>query len=196
MIKAACYGAFMKLACLLILFSASFLNFQASSLAAHPALPVSGQDLFSDKKVEVSTSGKSGTVVVFLSAKCPCSNSHVPELNALAKAYPTFSFVAVHSNSDESADLARTYFKNLNLSFPIIQDQDSKLADQFKALKTPHAFVILASGDIVYQGGVSNSADFSKADKRFLRDALQDLVDHKNVRTSQGRTLGCIIKRG
>lgn len=81
-------------------------------------------------------------VVVFLSVTCPCLNSHIPELISLAEAYPDFAFVAVNSNSNETLAPAQDYFKAAKLSFPVIQDQDSKLANQFKALKTPHAFVL------------------------------------------------------
>ena len=169
--------------------------FLHTSIAAPPLLPFSGVDVLSGQKVEVGSGVKKGTVVVFLSTDCPCSNSHIPELAQLAKDYPEFYFVGVHSNANETLETCKVYFKKANLPFPVIQDQESKLANQFKALKTPHAFVIIPSGDIVYQGGVSNRADFSHSDKRFLRDALQDIQDHKSVRTSQGRTLGCIIKR-
>jgi peroxiredoxin len=157
---------------------------------------LSGQDLYTNQAITVKPENKKGMVVVFLSATCPCSNSHIPELIALSKAYPDFEFVAVHSNSNETVESARTYFKKANLPFPILQDDHAKLADRFKALKTPHAFLILPSGETAYQGGVSNSSDFAKASKRFLKDALQDIEDHQNVKVSEGRTLGCAIKRG
>ena len=158
-------------------------------------LPLNGYDLITHQNVFVDSSKKTATVVVFLSALCPCSNSHLPELRKLSENFPEFNFVAIHSNANESLGVSQAYFKKANLSFPVIEDEHSKLANQFKAFKTPHAFVVLANGELAYQGGVSNSVDFPSSSKLFLREALMDLKNHQNVRTSSGRTLGCMIKR-
>lgn len=117
----------------LILFAFIFDQF---SLAA-PILDVSGKSLLSGKSVRFLVNEKKGLVVVFLSAKCPCSNSHVSELNALADSFPEFKFVAIHSNSNEDETSAKTYFESRKLSFTVIEDSKAGLADRFKALKTP-----------------------------------------------------------
>lgn len=151
-------------------------------------------DLLTMKETTVSA-GKRGLVVVFLSAVCPCSNSHLEELSALAKENPEFTFVGVHSNVDESIEKSKTYFEKAKLPFVVLQDEKAKLADQFKALKTPHAFVVTAEGT-VYRGGVSSSKQFDQADRKYLREALEDLREGRPVRTPEGRTLGCVISRG
>ncbi len=162
---------------------------------ASPILNVNGKNLLDGKDVHLTSSQKIGLVVVFLSAKCPCSNSHIAEISTLASQFLDFSFLAVHSNSNEDEQMSKAYFESKKLPFPVIQDSASRLADLFKALKTPHAFVLNSKGDIVYQGGVSSSADFSKADKKYLRDALEDMRANRAVKVSNGRTLGCVIQR-
>jgi peroxiredoxin len=184
----------MKMKAFYALFLGLFLVFQPS-LAAMRLNDVQGFDLVSAHQKKV-LNGKLGTVVIFVSAVCPCSNSHVAELSALQKEYSDFSFVGVHSNSDESAETSAAYFKKLDLGFPIVQDTDQKIADAFKALKTPHAFVLNTKGEIIYKGGVSNSADFTRADEKFLRNALNDVQLGKAVGKPEGRTLGCLIARG
>lgn len=160
------------------------------------ALPLQAPDLFSKKEVTVKAQGKKAVVVAFLSAVCPCSDSHMQELSSLAKEYGDFEFIAVHSNVDEEEGPTKTYFTENKLPFPIVQDTGAKLADQFKALKTPHVFVVAPGGDILYQGGVSSSKDFARADRKYLREALSDLHAGKAVKTPEGRTLGCVISRG
>lgn len=172
-----------------------FLVSWQAAFGAAPPFVVSGHDLFSGKPVSFSTTEQQGLVLVFLSAVCPCSNSHVQELNSLSKAHPEFLFVGIHTNLEEKT-LTQKYFQAVNLPFPILRDQSGKLATELKALKTPHAFVIQAKDKIVYQGGVSSSHDSSKADHHFLRDALEDLKKKQPVRTPFGRTLGCAISRG
>jgi peroxiredoxin len=113
----------------------------------------------------------------------------------LAKDFPDFEFVGIHSNVDEDLETSKTYFEQKKLVFPVIQDRNAQIADQFKAFKTPHAFVLSSEGKILYQGGVTNSAQFSRANKKFLREALEDIRSKKDIRTPEGRTLGCVIAR-
>jgi hypothetical protein len=168
-----------------------------SLTAAALPLPISGKSVISGEQVAVSGSTKKGLVVVFLSAVCPCSNSHLVELKGLKNEFPDFEFVGVHSNADEGKDLTTSYFKTASLPFPVIQDTGAKLADQFKALKTPHVFVVLNDGTFAYQGGVSSSRHFDdKTDRKYLREALSDLSAGRKVKTAEGRTLGCVISRG
>ena len=164
--------------------------------SANPINYITGDLLESGKKTTITSENKKGVVVIFLSAKCPCSNSHLSELKALYKDYKNFNFVGIHSNSDESPETAKTYFTKAQLPFPIIEDKMTTLADQFKASKTPHAFVVSTRGEILYQGGVSNSSDFSKSDRHFLREALENVEAGQVVKTPEGRTLGCSIARG
>ncbi|PIS10906.1 MAG: thioredoxin family protein [Bdellovibrio sp. CG10_big_fil_rev_8_21_14_0_10_47_8] len=155
-------------------------------------------DLIQDKKISLATKSaeKKGLVLVFMSAKCPCSNSHVPELKALAEKYKDFRFVAVHSNSDEDLKSAKSYFQSAQLPFPVLEDSKDLIADELKAYKTPHAFVLGPQGDILYQGGVTSSAIATQADRHYLDEVLEDISQGKKPRLSRGRTLGCVIMRG
>ena len=130
-----------------------------------------------------------------MSAKCPCSDSHVSLIKKLITQYPEFEFYAVHSNLDEDAKSTLEYFKKQNLPLKVIQDSNTKIADAFQAYKTPHAFVVGANREILYQGGVTNSSHADRADRFYLRDALEDLHSSREVRTKEGRTLGCVIMR-
>jgi hypothetical protein len=138
---------------------------------------------------------KEASVILFLSTKCPCSNSHIPHLTELQKKFSSFSFFVVHSNFDETPEQGKEYFSKNHFSFPVLRDQKNFMADQLKALKTPHAFIISKSGDILYQGGVSSSSDAKRAETFYLQEALQDLTEKKNIRRPSTRTLGCALPR-
>ena len=166
-----------------------------ASFAGELPNKVSGPSLASSGTAEVKAGAK-GLVVAFLSARCPCSNSHTGELKSLAKEFPGFSFVGVHANGDEPLDLSQKYFKEAALEFPVIRDGEQKLLQEFRALKTPHAFVVSPAGALLYKGGVSSSSDFARADHKYLREALEDLDQGRVVRTPSSRTLGCVIARG
>lgn len=170
--------------------------FQFSKLyAVETKNSVSGKNLLSDETISIGTENKKALVVVFLSAVCPCSNSHIEELKSLSRDYPEFNFIGIHSNVDETVDKAKIYFSKEALPFKVIQDENAALADRFKAFKTPHAFVVNADGKILYQGGVSSSKNFPQAEHKFLREALTQIQKDETVLKPEGRTLGCSIAR-
>lgn len=158
---------------------------------------IQGKDLVNGAPAHYAThfSDKKALVVVFMSARCPCSNSHFSVLTKLAEKYKDVRFVAVHSNSDETVKESQSYFKLIGLPFPVLQDDSAKIADQLKAFKTPHSFVISPKGEVLYQGGVTNSAMADQSDRNYLDEALQDITKGQKVRTAEGRTLGCVISR-
>lgn len=171
----------------------SLILFASPALAAPTSF--SGKNAASGKETKIAA-GPKGTVLVFLSAKCPCSNSHVGILKDLAARYKDFAFVGMHSNADEDRATTEAYFGKNDPGFPVLQDDGTKNADEFKALKTPHAFIIGADGSILYKGGVTNSHVGPSADKHYLADALADLAAGRAVKTPEGRALGCAISRG
>lgn len=140
-------------------------------------------------------SGELGAVVIFMSSHCPCSNSHIQLVKDLAHDFAKFNFVVVHSNADEPLAEALDYFRKAELPMPVIQDEKAQLADEFRALKTPHAFVISKTGQILYRGGVTSSNFGPSAERAYLREALNDIALNRTVRQPEGRTLGCAISR-
>ncbi|MFN7729502.1 MAG: thioredoxin-like domain-containing protein [Bdellovibrio sp.] len=159
--------------------------------------PIEGLSLQTKSPLNVTPDpSKKAVVLVFLSVKCPCSRGHVPEIQKLSKQYPQFQFVGVHSNLDETLEQTQEYFKAQGLGFPVIQDDNTKTANAWKALKTPHVFVVSPDGNVLYKGGVSDSAKFENASQFYLREALEDLAHDRSVKTAQTRVLGCVIERG
>lgn len=179
--------------CLYLALSGLCISAQSASILPTKIL---GKAVLDSSPLSIEIGDHKGLVAVFLSTVCPCSNSHLGELRKLTEEFPDFVFVGIHSNVDEGKDQTVAYFKNANLPFKIVQDTGARIADEFKALKTPHAFVILKDGTLSYQGGVSDSHDFAGASRKYLREALSDLAAGRKPKTPEGRTLGCAISRG
>lgn len=158
------------------------------------AFPMIGENLQAAKALTIEASETKTRAVIFLSTKCPCSASHLSEVRSLAKDYPDVEFVGVHSNIDEPVNEAEAYFKNADLSFPVIQDTNNSIANRLQAFKTPHAFVIVKN-QIVFKGGVSDHQEFKPDARKYLREALEDLKQKRSIKTPVARTLGCAIPR-
>lgn len=152
--------------------------------------------MMTGRKIQIPSMPDRVTVVTFLSARCPCSRSHEAELKRLHGVFSGtgIEFVGVHSNQDETSVETKKHFRAAALPFPIISDQGAKLADAFRALKTPHVFIV-KGGEVVFQGGVDDSADGTQAKKHFLEEALTALKSGKPLETTRVRALGCAIRR-
>lgn len=177
------------------LFNAILISF--FSWSAHASLQsFQGLDVVSEKEQQLQfPSEKSATIAVFISAKCPCSASHEEILKNLSTEFKEFSFVGIHSNSDESAEITKKHFQESKLPFPVLQDGKNILANKLGALKTPHVFVFDKKGEIIYQGGVTDSHVGPSAKKNYLKDVLEDLRAGKTPRHKEGKALGCYIQR-
>ncbi len=164
------------------------------ALAASLALPLESRGF--EVPPALGLSGKGTEVVVFLSARCPCSKSHEEGLARLAKEFAAsgVKFRGVHSNADEPAEEARAHFAQAALGFEVLEDSGSQVADAMGALKTPHAYV-MKDGKLVFHGGVDDSATASRAQRFFLRDVLAALRDGQAPPFDKARSLGCVIKR-
>jgi len=162
--------------------------------AAELPKAIVGENLVDKKPVTVALDPAKTYAVVFVSSKCPCSNSHVGELASLVKDYPSVTFVGIHSNTDEELNRSEEYFAAHAMGFPIVQDTNNALADAFGAFKTPHSYVIRA-GEILYRGGVSDHQTYNPSARKYLREALEDLKQNRAVKTATTRVLGCAIPR-
>lgn len=181
-------------ACLLALL-ACILATEARALQVPVA--IEGRALADASSVKIDPrDGSRLTVIVFLSARCPCSASHEPLLASLAREFGTQArFVGIHSNADEPAEESGAHFKQAALPFPVIQDTGSRLADAFGAVKTPHAFVLGKNGEILFQGGVDDTHDAASATKPYLKNALEALRAGRAPEISLARSIGCQIRR-
>lgn len=161
------------------------------------ALPqeFSALNVLNSSEVSLKLADGQNKVLVFLSAKCPCSESHEEMLSSLAKEFGTVKFFGVHSNSNESISEAKDHFTKSKLPFLVLHDRDAKIADAFAALKTPHAFIVDPKGEVVFSGGVSNAAHAPMASKHYLREALLSVSKGEKPNPSVVRSLGCVIAR-
>ncbi len=171
---------------------AFFLALAHSSLAC-TSLPFRGTDLRTGTLVELEPKKAKATVVVFLSANCPCSRSHEPSIRLLSEEFPEFQFLGIHSNEGE--DGAREHFLQAGFRFPVLGDEAFKFANALGALKTPHVFVIGPDGQCWFNGGVDSTRASSPGSQPYLRNALTALRKGEEPADKVVRTLGCVIRR-
>lgn len=170
-----------------------------SSVSSYGSLNVLKINVSSLTKNSIQTLDFSGskktTVVIFLSKDCPCSKANLDYLNELARNYKEFTFVGVHSKKGSKLEEINAYLQDKKLNFDVLNDSDLKIADQFKALKTPHVFVVNTKGEIIYNGGVTDTTFPGNAKDHFLKTTLNEIQSNQIITHPETRTLGCFIAR-
>jgi peroxiredoxin len=144
-----------------------------------------------------SLKGKAGTVILFVATKCPVSNAYNARMQKLADDYRAkgFNVVGINSNVAESAAEVKEHAAANGLSFTILKDPNNKVADRFGARVTPEAFLLDASGKLVYHGRIDNSRNGDSITSTELRDAIEATLAGKPVEKTEVNAFGCSIKR-
>jgi len=146
-----------------------------------------------------------GFVVVFSCNKCPMAKFYSNRLNQMDAKYKKLGVPVLAINSmdtlayaEESFKLMQKKAKKDQFSFPYLQDKKQSIAKEFKAAHTPQAFVIWKNevGKLVvkYQGAIDdNAGEPEKIKHHFLTDALDELLQNKDVTTPKSESFGCRI---
>jgi len=140
-------------------------------------------------------------VVVFLGTQCPINNAYLPRLAELHKTYSEkgVRFLAVNSNRHDDAARVAAHAKEHKVPFPVLKDDGHRVADQFRAERTPEAFVLDPAGTVVYRGRIDDQFGYNhRADEprtTDLANALDDVLAGKPVRLATTPVEGCFIAR-
>ncbi len=143
-----------------------------------------------------SIKGAKGTVLIFISSRCPVVRAYNERMEALAKEYKAkgVNFVGVNSNSNEPLDEVKAH-ASAHYTFPVLIDKGNKLADRLGAEHTPEVYFLDANNRLVYHGRIDNNRDQSMVSKHELTDALDAVLAGKPVAVTETAAVGCSIKK-
>ena len=145
-----------------------------------------------------SLKGKSGTLIIFIATECPVSNAYNERMQKLSEDYRAkgVNVVGINSNVAESAARVKQHAAEKGLTFTILKDAGNVVADRFDAQVTPEAYLLDASGKLVYHGRIDNSRNGDAITSSELRDAVEATLAGKPIEKSEVKAFGCSIKRG
>ncbi len=141
-------------------------------------------------------------VVVFTCNHCPYVTGSQDRLDRLYAQYASKGVRLIAINSNETAghptdDLAHMVKRSqeLKLAYPYVRDESQAVAKAYGALRTPHFYGFDVQRKLRYTGRMDDQPrDASKATTHELKDALDDLMAGRAVRTTVTNPIGCNVK--
>jgi peroxiredoxin len=155
-------------------------------------------------------------VLAWYSMTCPTMKPSLPKLMQLTSdlAGKDLVVIGVNSNAHEMSDAKpgidkegkptkpyakmRKHLAKNKVNFMVCTDPGNIIADLFNARTTPHMFVIDAKGVLRYTGALDDDPkSLKKAAQRknYVRDAVHDVQNGKEVRLATTKSYGCAVKR-
>lgn len=141
------------------------------------------------------------STLIFVGTECPISNQYAPEIRRICAAYEPAGAqcTLVYSDPNLEADAVRTHQSEFGLKLPALIDHERKLVARAGATVTPQAAVFLPDGTLAYSGRIDNrhaalGRPRHNATEADLRNALDDLIAGREVRTPRTFPLGCYIE--
>ncbi len=133
--------------------------------------------------------------------RCPTARVYTDRLKSIQKEYGPKGVQLIGVNSDnqyffsiEALSKMIEVAEERDLNFPYLKDTDQSLAKNYGALVTLHAFVLDKERKLRYRGRIDDSRDPSKVTISDLRNALDDLLEGREVRVPETRPFACSIE--
>jgi len=176
---------------------------EASSLKIGSALPgfdlpaVDGRnysaDYFKDSRL---------LIVIFSCNHCPYVQAYEDRIIDLQKNYKGKGVSVVAINSNDTANYPEDSFSHMierankkGFNFPYLRDKDQTAAANFGATHTPEVFLFNEERMLVYKGKIDdNWKESGKVRMKYLRNAIDEVLEGKAVSVPETFSIGCTIK--
>ena len=146
-----------------------------------------------------------GFIVIFTCNTCPYAVAYEERIVALDKRYKEkgYPVIAIMPNNPDSKPgdnfgAMQKRAKVKGFTFPYLMDEGQKIYPQYGATKTPHVYVLQKTtkgNEVKYIGAIDdNYQDVDAVEVKYTEDAVDALLNGKEVPETKTRAIGCSIK--
>jgi peroxiredoxin len=146
-----------------------------------------------------------GFIVIFTCNTCPYAVAYEDRIIALDKKYASkgYPVIAIMPNDPEvqpgdSMEAMKTRAKAKGFTFPYLMDEGQNIYPQYGATKTPHVYLLQKTNkgnEVKYIGAIDdNYKDANAVTERYVENAVDALLNGKEIETTETRAIGCTIK--
>lgn len=146
-----------------------------------------------------------GFIVVFTCNTCPYAVAYEDRVQGLNKKYADkgYPVIAIMPNNinvkpGDNMEAMKTRAKEKGFTFPYLMDAGQDIYPQYGATKTPHVYILQKEqkGNVVkYIGAIDdNYQDADAVKTKYVEDAVDALLNNKEVKIKETKAIGCSIK--
>lgn len=148
---------------------------------------------FDDKKI---------LIVIFSCNHCPYVQAYEQRIISIQEDFADkgVQIVAINSNEDvnypeDSFDEMIKRSKEKQFNFPYLRDETQEIAKVYGATHTPEIFLFDQERKLRYHGKIDdNWKEPEKVKYQYLRDAIKEVLEGKEVSIPETFSIGCTIK--
>jgi len=145
-----------------------------------------------------------GFIIIFTCNHCPFAKLYPERLNNLNLKYKELGVPLIAISSTDTIMYEEDTYPNMvikakdeHFNFPYLFDEMQTVAKNFKAQKTPHAFVIWKENEkwiVKYNGAIDdNGMEPEKVTESYVANAVDALLKGKNILVKETKSIGCQI---
>lgn len=146
---------------------------------------------------------KNGLLVMFSCNTCPAVKANQDRTREISKyaLEKNVGVILLNSNEgqrgdEDSFEEMKDYAKEQGYNWHYVVDEKSVLADAFGANRTPECFLFNKEESLVYYGAIDDNPQDAKTVKRtHLKEAINEMLNGKEITVKTSRSVGCGIKR-
>lgn len=147
-----------------------------------------------------------GFIVIFTCNTCPFAVASEERIVALNNEFKSkgFPVIAINPNNpeiqeDDSFELMQQKAKEAGFTFPYLFDESQTIYAKFGATKTPHVYLLQKEDGkniVKYIGAIDdNVRNAAEVKDRFLANAINELLEGKEVTVKETKAIGCSVKQ-
>ncbi|WP_200974933.1 thioredoxin family protein [Echinicola sp. 20G] len=157
---------------------------------------------------QVSLSGlenAKGAIVIFTCNTCPYAKAYEDRIIELHEEYAPrgYPVVAINSNDDQispgdSFEAMKVRASEKDFPFDYAYDKDQTVIKAYGGMRTPHVYLLNKEENkfvVSYIGAIDNNyQDPNSVSEAYVENAVEALLQNKNIETKTTKAIGCGIK--
>lgn len=149
-----------------------------------------------------SFADKKALLIIFTCNHCPYVQAYESRIIQIQEDYKEKGLQVVTINSNDNNAYPDDSFENMiirakekKFNFPYLRDETQKVADNYGATFTPELFLFDDKRELIYTGKIDdNWKEPNRVKNNFLRNALDEYFEGKEISIPETYAFGCTIK--
>jgi peroxiredoxin len=149
-----------------------------------------------------SFADKEALIIVFSCNHCPYVKAYEGRMKQLQKDYANKGVSVVAINPNDAVNYPEDSFEEMkkraeseSFNFVYLRDEDQSSAKAYDATHTPEIFLFDKERKLAFHGKIDdNWQEPDKVVNNYMRDALDELLEGKEISVPETFTIGCTIK--